>query len=117
MDASSIEEVFDHEISKIYLNFSDPWPKKRHELRRLSSPLFLEKYENLFQDVKEIEMRTDNKELFEYSLDSFKEAGYSLKEVSYDLHKENSPAITTEYEDRFSKENNPIYYVLCQKKD
>ena len=117
MDASSIQDVFDHEIAKIYLNFSDPWPKKRHALRRLSSPLFLEKYETLFQDQKEIEMRTDNKDLYEYSLVSFKEAGYTLKEISLNLHQEKPPLVTTEYEDKFSEQGNPIYYVLCQKKD
>jgi len=114
-DALTIEEIFDREISKIYLNFSDPWPKKRHHLRRLSSKVFLEKYENIFKNTQEIEMRTDNRELFQYSLLSFSEYGYVLKDISFDLHTDNMPLITTEYEDRFSNDNLPIYYVRCIK--
>ena len=115
MDATEISKVFDHEISRIYLNFSDPWPKKRHHLRRLSSPIFLEKYEDIFKDEKVIEMRTDNLDLYQYSLLSFSEAGYVLKEISFNLHEDNFVPITTEYEDRFLLKNIPIYYVCCQK--
>ena len=114
-DASEIQSIFDREIDRIYLNFSDPWPKKRHHLRRLSSPLFLEKYESIFQKDKVIEMRTDNLDLFEYSLLSFSENGYVLEDISYDFHKDHMPLITTEYEDKFSKNGMPIYYVLCKK--
>ena len=114
-DAYEIEKMFDHEISHIYLNFSDPWPKKRHHLRRLSSPIFLEKYDSIFVGDKTIEMRTDNAALYQYSLVSFSEYGYTLKKVSFDLHKEEIPEITTEYEDKFSKDDLPIYYVLAEK--
>ena len=114
-DALYIDEFFSHEISKIYLNFSDPWPKKRHQLRRLSSPVFLKKYETCFVGEKKIEMRTDNRELFEYSLVSFSEGGYLLSEVSLDFHHESLPEVTTEYEDKFSKKGMPIYYVSVQK--
>ncbi len=114
-DAYEIEKIFDHEISHIYLNFSDPWPKKRHHLRRLSSPVFLEKYDSIFIGDKVIEMRTDNASLYQYSLVSFSEYGYTLKEVNFDLHKESVPEITTEYEDKFSKDDLPIYYVLAEK--
>ena len=114
-DALGIEDIFDHEIDRIYLNFSDPWPKKRHNLRRLSSRVFLEKYENIFKSSKIIEMRTDNRDLFQYSLVSFSEFGYTLEEVSLDLHTDNMPEITTEYEDKFSKDGMPIYYVMCNK--
>ena len=114
-DALEIDEWFDHEIDKIYLNFSDPWPKNRHHLRRLSSRVFLEKYDYIFKNVCDIEMRTDNKDLFTYSLVSFSTNGYVLDEVSLDLHTDNMPEITTEYEDKFSKDGMPIYYVNCHK--
>ncbi len=114
-DASDISKIFDHEISRIYLNFSDPWPKNRHHLRRLSSSYFLEQYENIFKNEKNIEMRTDNRHLFQYSLVSFSEYGYIIKEVSLNLHEDNMPLITTEYEDKFSDKEMPIYYVLCCK--
>lgn len=114
-DALGIEDIFDHEINRIYLNFSDPWPKKRHNLRRLSSRVFLEKYENIFKNGKIIEMRTDNRNLFQYSLVSFSEFGYTLEEVSLNLHTDNMPDITTEYEDKFSNDGMPIYYVMCNK--
>ncbi len=114
-DAHAIDLFFDHEIDHIYLNFSDPWPKNRHHNRRLSSKIFLEKYDSIFRDRKEIEMRTDNRDLFAFSLVSFSQYGYQLDEVSLDLHQDNLPDITTEYEDRFSSSNCPIYYVKCSK--
>ena len=114
-DASEIQNIFDHEISRIYLNFSDPWPKNRHSMRRLSSSYFLELYDSIFQGEKIIEMRTDNRSLFQYSLVSFSEYGYTLNEVSLNLHEDNMPSITTEYEDKFSDKEMPIYYVLCKK--
>ena len=114
-DALNINDIFSKEIDRIYLNFSDPWPKKRHHLRRLSSRVFLEKYEDIFKGKRIIEMRTDNRDLFQYSLVSFSEFGYTLENVSLDLHSDNMPEITTEYEDKFSKDGMPIYYVMCNK--
>lgn len=116
MDAFRIDEVFNKEIDKIYLNFSDPWPKNRHHLRRLSSKVFLEKYETIFLSDKDIWMRTDNASLFCYSLMSFSEAGYVLRNLTFDLH-QNIPDgfITTEYEDRFSNKGMPIYSVEAVK--
>ena len=114
-DALNIEDIFDKEIDRIYLNFSDPWPKNRHHLRRLSSKVFLEKYENIFRNDSVIEMRTDNRDLYTYSLVSYSEYGYTLKKISFDLHKDDMPLITTEYEDKFSKDNMPIYYVEVVK--
>ena len=114
-DANTIEDIFDHEISKIFLNFSDPWPKNRHQERRLSSPTFLKKYDSLFKDKKHIEMRTDNSDLFTYSLVSFSNSNYILEEVSLDFHKDNPPLVTTEYEDKFSEKGMPIYYIKCFK--
>ena len=114
-DALNIEDLFNHEVDTIFLNFSDPWPKKRHHLRRLSSEVFLKKYENVFRKSKHILMRTDNRDLFTYSLISFSTHGYKLIDISLDLHSDNMPEITTEYEDRFSKKNMPIYFVECIK--
>ncbi len=114
-DALNINDIFSKEIDRIYLNFSDPWPKNRHHLRRLSSRVFLEKYEDIFKSSKIIEMRTDNRDLFQYSLVSFSKAGYTLEKVSLDLHTDDMPIITTEYEDKFSKDGLPIYYVMCNK--
>ena len=114
-DALNINDIFSKEIDRIYLNFSDPWPKKRHHLRRLSSRVFLEKYEDIFNGKRIIEMRTDNRDLFQYSLVSFSEFGYTLENVSLDLHTDDMPEITTEYEDKFSKDGLPIYYVMCNK--
>ena len=115
MDALEIDKVFAHEISRIYLNFSDPWPKKRHHLRRLSSKVFLEKYSSIFLGNYEILMRTDNEDLFCYSLMSFSEAGYVLKDLTFNLHNNTDDIITTEYEDRFSSRGMPIYAVRAIK--
>lgn len=115
MDALEIDKVFAYEISRIYLNFSDPWPKKRHHLRRLSSKVFLEKYSSIFLGDYEILMRTDNEDLFCYSLMSFSEAGYVLKDLTFNLHNNTDDIITTEYEDRFSSRGMPIYAVRAIK--
>lgn len=117
LDALNIDKVFNHEIERIYLNFSDPWPKVRHHLRRLSSKVFLDKYQVIFKNDQEIYMRTDNDSLFTYSLESFSENGYILKNISLDLHKNlDDTLITTEYEDRFSSRGMPIYSVEAFKK-
>lgn len=110
LDASFIDELFEKEISKIYLNFSDPWPKKKHANRRLTSPIFLNKYKNIFKDNYEIEMKTDNKNLFEYSLVSLSQNKYVLKEVNLDLYSNlNDDNIQTEYERKFVNLGLPIY--------
>lgn len=116
MDANNILDVFDKEINKIYLNFSDPWPKPRHIKRRLTSSDFLNKYDKIFSGNPVIEMKTDNRSLFEFSLISFNESGYLISDISLDLHHsgcENN--IMTEYENKFSANNNPIYYVKVVK--
>ena len=118
MDALNIDKVLLKEIDRIYLNFSDPWPKVRHSLRRLSSKVFLKKYDSIFKNDKEICMRTDNRDLFVYSLLSFSEYGYVLRKLSLDLHGEDiDNLITTEYEDKFSDKGMPIYAVVVDKKD
>ncbi len=116
MDALEIEEVFFKEIDRIYLNFSDPWPKKRHSNRRLTSHVFLNKYDNIFEKNKEIFQKTDNMPLFEYSLESLSSYGYILEKVSLDLH--NSDIlynIMTEYEQKFSIIGKNIYYLVAKK--
>ena len=98
MDAKEIN-VLSTKIDLLYLNFSDPWPKKRHALRRLTSPIYLEKYENIFKDKKHIIMKTDNRKLFEYSIKSFTDYGYKIEDICLDLYKENiEDNIPTEYE-------------------
>lgn len=115
MDALNIEKVFSKEIDRIYLNFSDPWPKARHHLRRLSSKVFLEKYDNIFVNDRVIYQRTDNQGLYIYSLMSYSENGYVLSNITFDLHKDKEDLITTEYEDKFSGKGMPIYAVVATK--
>ena len=98
-DANLIDDLFDHEIDKIYLNFSDPWPKNRHENRRLTSKLFLEKYKNIFKDKERIEVRTDNRDFFLYSVESLGDMGYLLNDVSFNY--QSPDLIMTEYESKF----------------
>lgn len=112
MDALEITDVFDKEVSRIYLNFSDPWPKDRHEHRRLSSDTFLKKYDLIFKDNKNIVMKTDNRNLFEYSVKSFVNYGYKINDISLDLHQANYPDnIMTEYEEKFVSKGSPIYMI------
>lgn len=115
MDALYIEDVFDKEISKIYLNFSDPWPKKRHSDRRLTSHVFLKKYDSILK-YKNIVQKTDNREFFEYSIMSFNNYGYVIDDISLDLHKrENLDNVETEYERKFVSLGNPIYMISLHK--
>ena len=116
LDANNIEEIFYKEIDTIYLNFSDPWPKKRHEKRRLTSFNFLEKYDSVFKNTNHIIMKTDNKDLFSYSIKSFNNYGYYIENITFDLKKENDlENIMTEYEEKFTKLNNPIYKIEVTK--
>ena len=110
-DALTIDNVFDREISKIYLNFSDPWPKKRHTKRRLTSNRFLEKYDLIFKDTKRIEMKTDNDNLFNYSCESLIEYGYKIIEKDTNHISD----ITTEYEDKFMNIGKNINYISVVK--
>ena len=111
-DAFNICDIFDKEVSKIYLNFSDPWPKNRHEKRRLTSPIFLNKYDLIFKDKKEIQLKSDNELLYEYSINSFEECGYEIikNDTSY------IDKYTTEYEDKFLSKNINIKYLYVVKK-
>ena len=89
LDAINIDKIFDKEIDTIYLNFSDPWPKDRHAKRRLTSPIFLKKYESIFKKDYKIIMKTDNINLFNYSIEKLKEEKYQIIYQTNDLHKEN----------------------------
>ena len=117
MDAKDIENVFYKEVDRVYLNFSDPWPKKRHAERRLTSNTFLKKYDSIFRNNMEIQMKTDNISLFEFSLVSLSNYGYVLKEVSLDLHSlQKEDNVMTEYERKFLSMGVRINYLAATKK-
>ena len=110
-DATEIENIFDKEIDTIYLNFSDPWPKNRHEDRRLTSKKFLERYDSIFKEKNHIIQKTDNRHLFEFSLKSFTNYNYKIKTISLNLHKDEIDNVETEYEKKFVSLGYPIYMV------
>lgn len=115
-DASKIDEVFSKEVDVLYLNFSDPWPKSRHEKRRLTYEEFLKKYDLIFKDKKRIVLKTDNMGFFEYSLCSLSKYGYRFNRVNLDLqNEENSDNIMTEYEIKFVKKGVNIYLLDAEK--
>ena len=118
LDAETINDVFaPGEVERIYLNFSDPWPKDRHAHRRLTSDRFLARYEKFLAADGCIMFKTDNRDLFDYSLETATACGWALSEVTYDLH--NSPYeernLHTEYEDRFAEMGKPICRVVMRK--
>lgn len=113
-DAATLNEIFDaHQIEKIYLNFSDPWPKKKHTKRRLTHENFLNVYKELLKEHGQIEFKTDNRGLFEYSLVSMQNYGLKFIEVYLDLHKTDIFNIETEYEKKFSPFG-PIYKIIVE---
>ena len=114
-DIVNLENLLKNKVDAIYLNFSAPWPKKRHEKRRLTSKNFLDLYSKLFKNKQLIVQKTDNDDLFNYSLNSFKENGYKIVELSYDLHKENIFNVMTEYEEKFSNKGIKIKYLKAIK--
>lgn len=118
-DASIIREYFaDKEVNRIYLNFSDPWPKNHHKKRRLTHEDFLNQYREILEDDGQIEQKTDNRHLFEFSLESFNHNGWYLEDICLDLHNELEKYpdnITTEFEDKWSKLG-PIYRLVAKKK-
>ena len=118
MDAENIEEVFDKdEVDRIYLNFSDPWPKDRHAKRRLTSTRFLERYDNILTPEGRVMFKTDNKDLFDFSLEQVEEAGWILENHTYDLHHSeyNEGNDMTEYEEKFSAKGNPICRLVAYR--
>ena len=115
MDAIEIEDIFYKEVNTLYLNFSDPWPKNRHEDRRLTSFKFLKRYDNIFKKDKNIIMKTDNRKLFEFSIIEFCNYNYKIIDLSLDLYKDDiKDNISTEYEKKF-KELGPIYKIEVKK--
>lgn len=117
MDAEAITEVFDRgEVDRIYLNFSDPWPKDRHAKRRLTSRQFFERYNIILKKDGQVEFKTDNRPLFDFSVEEVKEAGWQLRAVTYDLHNDAKLCegnVMTEYEERFSAAGNPICKLIA----
>lgn len=116
MNINEITEVIgEGEIDRIYINFCDPWPKARHAKRRLTHHNYLAKYRKLLKDGGEIHFKTDNKDLFTFSLEEFELIKCPLKNVSFNLHKDNFPGnVMTEYEEKFSSKGNPIYRCEAQ---
>lgn len=116
MDAINIDKVFDKEINTIYLNFSDPWPKKRHAKRRLTSDIFLKLYDKIFISTPHIIQKTDNILLFASSIESLVDYGYKFNKVSLDLEHEDIDNVITEYENKFMSMGTKINYLDAYKK-
>lgn len=114
-DIMNLEELLKNKVDVIYLNFSDPWPKARHEKRRLTSENFLKLYDKFFKDKCVIIQKTDNDDLFDFSVEQIKNYGYTLEEISYDLHSTDIPNIKTEYEEKFSNKGIKIKYLKAIK--
>ncbi len=119
MNAENLCSMFaPGEVSAIYLNFSDPWPKERHAKRRLTSVRYLERYERVLAPGGRVEFKTDNRDLFRFSLEQAEEAGWSLDACTCDLHFDetmNEGNVMTEYEERFAREGKPIYKMIISK--
>ena len=119
MDAEEIVDVFGaEEVDKIYLNFSDPWPKDRHAKRRLPSREFLHRYDEILKKDGNLEFKTDNHDLFQFALEDLEPAGWHLDEVTEDLHHDMGMMqgnVMTEYEEKFSSKGNPIYKYIISR--
>ena len=117
MDARQLPEVFaEGEVDRIYLNFSDPWPKDRHAKRRLTSKENNARYNVILKADGRVEFKTDNRPLFDFSVESVKEAGWKLDAVTYDLHHDEELCqgnVMTEYEEKFSSKGNPIHKLIA----
>jgi len=116
-DAALLPDYFEKgEIAKIYLNFSDPWPKDRHAKRRLTSHQFFSRYREILDQEGTVEFKTDNRGLFDFSVEEVHVAGWKLIAVTYDLHQDtslNQGNIMTEYEEKFSAKGNPIHKLIA----
>ncbi len=117
MDARNLPEVFGkEEVDRIYLNFSDPWPKDRHAKRRLTSRQFLERYDQILTKEGQVEFKTDNRPLFEFSLEEIEAAGWKLLAHTFDLYHDEDMIkgnVMTEYEEKFSSAGNPIHKLIA----
>ena len=119
IDALELADVFDAgEVDRIYLNFSDPWPKDRHAKRRLTSDRFLPIYDQILKKDGIIEFKTDNQDLFQYSLESIPEAGWTVDAHTFDLHNSEMAEgnVMTEYETKFCSEGKPICKLVASRK-
>ena len=119
VDARLLPEIFEKdEVNGIYLNFSDPWPKERHAKRRLTSREFLARYDQILVQDGKVEFKTDNRDLFEFSLEEVKEAGWNLENYTFDLHHNEEMVqgnVMTEYEEKFSSMGNPICKMVISR--
>lgn len=116
VDAKDLADIFEKgEVSRIYLNFSDPWPKDRHAKRRLTSVNFMEVYDKVLKPDGVVEFKTDNRGLFEFSLGSIQEAGWKIKYHTFDLHHSEYAEgnVMTEYEMKFSSKGNSICKLIA----
>ena len=118
-DVENITEIFsEHEVDRLYINFCDPWPKKRHSKRRLTHERFLELYKKILRRGGEIFFKTDNRPLFDFSLEQFALAGFEVFDVTNDLHANEPPEnIRTEYENKFSAAGVPINFCVVKFPD
>ena len=121
MDAEAITKVFGAgEVDRIYLNFSDPWPKARHARRRLTSPDFFARYDKVLAQDGQVEFKTDNRDLFDFSVESLGESEtWGISECTYDLHHDeimNVGNIMTEYEEKFSSMDHPICKLIAKRR-
>ncbi|MBE5940415.1 MAG: tRNA (guanosine(46)-N7)-methyltransferase TrmB [Lachnospiraceae bacterium] len=121
MDAEDLEKVFEKgEVDKIYLNFSDPWPKDRHAKRRLTSRQFFGRYDTILKQGGIVEFKTDNTDLFNFSLEEIPFSAFKVTHYTYDLHNDetmNQGNIMTEYEEKFSSMGNPIHKLIAERKN
>lgn len=119
MDARNLPEVFAQgEVDRIFLNFSDPWPKERHAKRRLTSRQFLERYDQILAEDGQVEFKTDNRGLFDFSLQEVEETKWQLVASTFDLHHESEMVrgnVMTEYEEKFSSMGNPIHKMIIRR--
>lgn len=119
MEAEYICDVFNkEEVDRIYLNFSDPWPKDGHAKRRLTSKQFFERYDNILKKDGVVEFKTDNDLLFQFSLEQVPEAGWNLVAQTWDLHNDSEMVkgnVMTEYESKFSQMGNPIHKLVANR--
>ena len=119
-NAEDIAEIFaPGEVDRIYLNFSDPWPKDRHAKRRLTSSAFLDRYDQILAKGGHIEFKTDNRDLFDFSVEEINASStWQIEALTYDLHNDasmNTGNIMTEYEEKFSSKGNPICKLICNR--
>ncbi|MGI6010668.1 MAG: tRNA (guanosine(46)-N7)-methyltransferase TrmB [Ruminococcus sp.] len=119
VDARELPEIFEKdEIDKIYLNFSDPWPKDRHAKRRLTSRQFLHRYDQILKKEGTLEFKTDNRDLFEFSIEEAKSSGWEILVCTFDLHSDCELCrdnVMTEYEEKFSSMGNPICKMIIRR--